>query len=212
MKEIIEIALKYGGYTSLDRTFLMNQLAGLPRHQQLAFITPPPSVVNAYFAELYQKKGVEEACHYYQELSDVYDWYTEAPSFKEEAPFVRLNLNGRAFGFAYRNKEGEAIVFSEQDEPVTTDLLFEIAQIFPCYLIYEEDETIRMKPVDWTGLKWMREGDGDERFVLSQLERAENWIKISGYNQDEVLERSQSYAGKRYISWSGREARVYIES
>ena len=55
MTDIKTLALKYGGYTSLDRVYLDQLLAGKQR-EQLALITPPPRVVNAYFAELYQKK------------------------------------------------------------------------------------------------------------------------------------------------------------
>lgn len=56
MTDIKTLALKYGGYTSLDKVYLDQLLAGRSEEEQLALITPPPSVVNAYFAELYQKK------------------------------------------------------------------------------------------------------------------------------------------------------------
>lgn len=56
MTDIKTLALKYGGYTSLDKIYLDQLLAGRSEEEQLALITPPPSVVNAYFAELYQKK------------------------------------------------------------------------------------------------------------------------------------------------------------
>ena len=56
MTDIKTLALKYGGYTSLDKVYLDQLLAGKTEQEQLALITPPPSVVNAYFAELYQKK------------------------------------------------------------------------------------------------------------------------------------------------------------
>ena len=55
MTDIKLLALKYGGYTSLDKVYLDQLLAGRSEEEQLALITPPPSVVNAYFAELYQK-------------------------------------------------------------------------------------------------------------------------------------------------------------
>lgn len=57
MTDIKTLALKYGGYTSLDKVYLDQLLAGKTEQEQLALITPPPSVVNAYFAELYQKKS-----------------------------------------------------------------------------------------------------------------------------------------------------------
>ncbi|VLI24220.1 cystathionine beta-lyase [Streptococcus pneumoniae] len=56
MTDIKTLALKYGGYTSLDKVYLDQLLAGKTDQEQLTLITPPPSVVNAYFAELYQKK------------------------------------------------------------------------------------------------------------------------------------------------------------
>ena len=54
--DYLNLALSYGGYTSLDKVYLDRILAGLTEEQKLQFITPPPSVINAYFAELYQKK------------------------------------------------------------------------------------------------------------------------------------------------------------
>ena len=49
----LDLALKYGGFTSLDKIYLQNKLAFLSDEEKLSFITPPPSVINAYFAELY---------------------------------------------------------------------------------------------------------------------------------------------------------------
>ena len=69
MTDIKTLALKYGGYTSLDKVYLDQLLAGKTEQEQLALITPPPSVVNAYFAELYQKKSPEAATDYFAELS-----------------------------------------------------------------------------------------------------------------------------------------------
>lgn len=58
MIDYLDLALKYGGFTSLDKVYLDRKLAGLTDQQKLDFITPPPSVVNAYFAEMYQKRGL----------------------------------------------------------------------------------------------------------------------------------------------------------
>ena len=55
MTDYMDLALKYGGFTSLDKVYLENTLSDLSDSQKLAFITPPPSVINAYFAEIYQK-------------------------------------------------------------------------------------------------------------------------------------------------------------
>ena len=54
MTDYMDLALKYGGFTSLDKVYLKNTLSDLSDSQKLAFITPPPSVINAYFAEIYR--------------------------------------------------------------------------------------------------------------------------------------------------------------
>ena len=131
MTDIKSLALKYGGYTSLDKVYLDQLLAGRSEEEQLALITPPPSVVNAYFAELYQKKSPQAATDYYSELSQELNLYNAEPSFTlESKPFIRINLSGKSFGFCYES-EGLGRIFSEAEEVITADLLFEIAQISP---------------------------------------------------------------------------------
>ena len=44
MTDIKTLAFKYGGYTSLDKVYLDQLLAGRSEEEQLALITPPPSV------------------------------------------------------------------------------------------------------------------------------------------------------------------------
>ena len=144
--DYLNLALSYGGYTSLDKVYLDRILAGLTEEQKLQFITPPPSVINAYFAELYQKKSPEAATDYYEQVTEVFALYQTHPSFEEEKPFVRLNLSGKAYGFCYREK-GLAQVFAQQAEAISMDLLFEITQIFPQYLVYEEEGLILLRRV-----------------------------------------------------------------
>ena len=84
MTDIKTLALKYGGYTSLDKVYLDQLLAGKTEQEQLALITPPPSVVNAYFAELYQKKSPRAATDYFVELSQELNLYNTEPSFTLE--------------------------------------------------------------------------------------------------------------------------------
>ena len=50
MTDYVDLAIKYGGYTSLDRVYLTNLLRTIPEELRLRVITPPPSVINAYFA------------------------------------------------------------------------------------------------------------------------------------------------------------------
>jgi len=181
-------------------------LAGLTEEQKRSFITPPPSVINAYFAELYQKKSPEAATAYFLEITQALDLWNAEPSFVESKPFVRLNLSGKSYGFCYESEE-VGLVFPEKPEPVTDDLLFEIAQVFSQYLVYEEAGRIKMVPlksesqvVDSQALTaltdWQQLADGSQR--------------VLGYNQDEVSQLAQAYAGKKYYHSQNRSAMIYI--
>ena len=207
MTDIKSLALKYGGYTSLDKVYLDQLLAGRSEEEQLALITPPPSVVNAYFAELYQKKSPQSATDYFSEVSQELSLYNAEPSFMEESkPFIRLNLSGKSFGFCYE-REGLGRIFSETEEAITADLLFEIAQIFPHQLVFEESGKIYMKAV------------GDEEVVsvenlteLTDLESlADGRKRLKGYSQEDLLQEAKAYTGKLYYRSENRTAMLYID-
>ena len=207
MTDIKSLALKYGGYTSLDKVYLDQLLAGRSEEEQLALITPPPSVVNAYFAELYQKKSPQAATDYFAEVSQELNLYNTEPSFTEESkPFIRLNLSGKSFGFCYE-REGLGRIFSEYEEAITADLLFEIAQIFPHQLVFEESGKIYMKAV------------GDEEIVsvesltaLTDLESlADGRKRLKGYSQEDLLQEAKAFTGKLYYRSENRTAMLYID-
>lgn len=203
--DYLNIALSYGGYTSLDKVYLERVLAGLTEEQKLQFITPPPSVINAYFAELYQKKSPDAATDYYEQVTEVFDLYQTSPSFEEDKPFVRLNLSGKAYGFCYREK-GLAQVFAQQAEAISMDLLFEIAQIFPHYLVYDEEGFILMRHV--TNQEVV---DTKELSPLSNLEElADGSIRLTGYNQDELAQLARAYPGKIAVRSKNRTSMIYI--
>ena len=207
MTDIKTLALKYGGYTSLDKVYLDQLLAGRSEEEQLALITPPPSVVNAYFAELYQKKSPQAATDYFAELTQELNLYNTEPSFTEESkPFIRLNLSGKSFGFCYE-REGLGRIFSEAEETITADLLFEIAQIFPHQLVFEESGKIYMKAV------------GEEDVVnvenltaLTDLESlADGRKRLKGYSQEDLLQEARAFSGKLYYRSENRTAMLYID-
>ena len=207
MTDIKTLALKYGGYTSLDKVYLDQLLNGRSKEEQLALITPPPSVVNAYFAELYQKKSPQAATDYFAEVSQELNLYNSEPSFAlEKKPFIRLNLSGKSFGFCYE-KEGLGRIFSEAVETITADLLFEIAQIFPHQLVFEESGKIYMKAV------------GDEEVVsvenltaLTDLESlADGRKRLKGYSQEDLLQEARAFSGKLYYRSENRTAMLYID-
>ena len=207
MTDIKTLALKYGGYTSLDKVYLEQLLAGRSEEEQLALITPPPSVVNAYFAELYQKKNPQSATDYFAELSQQLNLYNTEPSFTlENKPFIRLNLSGKSFGFCYE-KEGLGRIFSEHEEVITDELFFEIAQIFPHQLIFEESGKIYMKEI------------GEEEVVsvesltpLTDLETlADGSKRLKGYSQEDLLQEARAFSGKRHFRSENRTAMLYID-
>ena len=207
MTDIKTLALKYGGYTSIDKVYLDQFLAGRSEEEQLALITPPPSVVNAYFAELYQKKSPEAATDYFSELSHELNLYNAEPSFTfENKPFIRLNLSGKSFGFCYESEE-VGLVFPEKPEPITYELLFEIAQIFPHQLVFVESGKIYMKAI------------GEEDVVnvenltaLTDLESlADGRKRLKGYSQEDLLQEARAFSGKLYYRSENRTAMLYID-
>ena len=207
MTDIKSLALKYGGYTSLDKVYLDHLLAGRSEEEQLALITPPPSVVNAYFAELYQKKSPQAATNYFAELTQELNLFNAEPSFTLEIkPFIRLNLSGKSFGFCYE-KEGLGRIFSENEEAITTELLFEIAQIFPHQLVFVESGKIYMKAI------------GEEEVIsvenltaLTDLENlADGRQRLKGYSQEDLLQEARAFSGKLYYRSENRTAMLYID-
>ena len=207
MTDIKTLALKYGGYTSLDKVYLEQLLAGRSEEEQLALITPPPSVVNAYFAELYQKKSPQAATDYFAEVSQELNLYNVEPNFDlESKPFIRLNLSGKSFGFCYE-KEGLGRIFSETEEAIMDELLFEIAQIFPHQLVFVESGKIYMKAL------------GDEEVVnvesltvLTDLETlADGRKRLKGYSQEDLLQEARAFSGKLYYRSENRTAMLYID-
>ncbi|WP_162011587.1 cystathionine beta-lyase [Streptococcus sp. S784/96/1] len=209
MIDYMSLALTYGGFTVLDKVYLENKLAQLSDDDKLTFITPPPSVINAYFAELYQKESPEAATNYFFKMSQELKLYQENPSFLEEKPFVRLNLSGKSYGFVYESDEEIALVFSEQDEPVSSAILFELAQIFPHYKIYLQDGLIKMAKMAFSTEEL--ENLTPESALLSHVTKiSEDVIKVSSFNQEECLELVATFQGKKYFHYHQREFVVYI--
>ncbi|EHI68605.1 cystathionine beta-lyase [Streptococcus ictaluri] len=211
MSDYIELAKTYGGFTSLDKHYLERRLDGLSDSEKLAFITPPPSVINAYFAEIYQKQSLQAATDYYFDLSKALDLFQTAPSFLEEKPFVRLNLFGKSYGFAYENDNQVAIIFAEEDYAELDQIAFELAQIFPHYVIYEENQVIKMKHSFFS--EEAKEDITPDDWMLSHLYRLKDGtLLLQGFNSEELIELSQSFSEQKYYAFSQREFRIYISN
>jgi hypothetical protein len=210
MTDYISLALKYGGFTSLDKVYLQNVLEDLTDEQKLSFITPPPSVINAYFAEMYQKQSPQAATDYYFELSKELHLLNDNPSFDEHKPFIRLNLSGKSYGFTYENDKEVARVFSEKDEALTRDVLFELAQVFPQYKIYVEDGNIKMSKITFDDQEL--EDLTPESSLLSHVSKLKgNMVKLKSFNRDELSDLLAHYQGQVYYTFDQREFIAYVK-
>lgn len=210
MTDYISLALKYGGFTSLDKVYLQNVLEDLTDEQKLSFITPPPSVINAYFAEMYQKQSPQAATDYYFELSKELHLLNNKPSFDERKPFIRLNLSGKSYGFTYENDKEVALVFSEKDEALRKDVLFELAQVFPQYKIYVEDGKIKMSKLTFDDQEL--EDLTPESSLLSHVSKLKgNMVKLKSFNRDELSDLLAHYQGQVYYTFDQREFIAYVK-
>ena len=210
MTDYINLALTYGGFTSLDKVYLQNTLEPLTDAQKLNFITPPPSVINAYFAEMYQKQSPKAATHYYFDLSKALHLFNSEPSFDEHKPFIRLNLSGKSYGFTYENDQEIARVFSEKQEPVSLEVLFELAQVFPQYKVYVTDNHIKM--ADMTFDEEVLEDLTPQDSLLSHVSKLKgNVVKLKSFNRDELAELLTGYKGQVYYTFDQREFIAYVK-
>ena len=207
MTDYVDLAIKYGGYTSLDRVYLTNLLSTIPEDLRLRVITPPPSVINAYFAELYQKKSPKEAMDYFLDLSRAFDLFTVQKSFNEQKPFIRLNLSGQSYGLAYVNEEIACVFAEHPAAEITPSILFEIAEIFPHCLVFEKDGKICLQEA---GPEVVTKTE--DLTALSDLLTLEDGrLKLSGYNQEELLELAQAYPFNLSFRSENRTAMIYID-
>ena len=210
MTDYINLALTYGGFTSLDKVYLQNTLEPLTDAQKLNFITPPPSVINAYFAEMYQKQSPKAATEYYFDLSKALHLFNSEPSFDEHKPFIRLNLSGKSYGFTYENDQEIARVFSEKQEPVSLEVLFELAQVFPQYKVYVTDNHIKM--ADMTFDEEVLEDLTPQDSLLSHVSKLKgNVVKLKSFNRDELAELLTGYKGQVYYTFDQREFIAYVK-
>ena len=189
---------------------MQNTLEPLTDAQKLNFITPPPSVINAYFAEMYQKQSPKAATDYYFDLSKALHLFNSEPSFDEHKPFIRLNLSGKSYGFTYENDQEIARVFSEKQEPVSLEVLFELAQVFPQYKVYVTDNHIKM--ADMTFDEEVLEDLTPQDSLLSHVSKLKgNVVKLKSFNRDELAELLTGYKGQVYYTFDQREFIAYVK-
>jgi hypothetical protein len=141
----LNLAIRYGGFMDMDRVFLTNRLEQTKSEQEkIALIMPPASVMNAYFAEIYQKQSAAEACDYFFSLSKALGNFNTSPEFLDEGSedhpnfrFIRLNLDGKAYGFCYANTDEKGIIFPEKGDmtDVYPQIKSQLEELFPMYKV-----------------------------------------------------------------------------
>lgn len=209
MTELLELALTHGGFTSLDRVYLENKLKHLSPDQALLVITPPPSVINAYFAEHYQKTSPQAALDYLYELSLAFNLFQSQPSFVEDKPFIRLNLAGRSLGLCFADETGRLIVFAEDEAALSEGELLGIAELFPQLFVWQEEGQVYLA----------EQAFDDSRAVQLDLVAAlltegyrlsDQLIKLTSFNREELLEVKKNYPGQAYYGYHQRQSMIYI--
>jgi len=212
-KEYLEIAMKYGGFMAQDSSFLSHRLENLrDEAEKRLLVTPPASVLNAYFAELYQKRSPEEATNYFFELSQALDIFVQAPSFDLEGQvghenfrFVRLNLSGKSFGYCYRNGVEEAVIFSEFPQEIDAELIFEMTQIFQHYILHQEEDKIIMIPEQMESFVAV-----EELSDLTNLDENEDYIRLSGYSIEDIMEQAEKIGYFDPIKYHFEQGKFYL--
>ncbi len=206
MNEWIDRAIALGGYTALDRKYLEQVLRGKSPQEMLAWITPPPSVLNAYFAELYQKKGPQAAMDYLLEISQAFELFQTDPSFEEVKPFIRLNLSGKAYGLALLDASGLGQVFAQVAEPVTPDLLWEIAMIFPDHLVATYQGRLMLRPYEAAELE-NQEAMSPLTDRLLLQDGSQKWVS---YSQEDLIQELAKQEVETLLWYGSKERQLAV--
>lgn len=144
---------------------------------------------------------------YFLDLSRAFDLFTVQQSFDERKPFIRLNLSGKSYGLAYVNEELACVFAEHPAEDITSSILFEIAEIFPHCLVFEKDGKIYLQEADPEVVT-----KTEALSALTDLITLEDGrLKLSGYNQEELLELAQDYPGNLSFRSENRTAMIYID-
>ena len=98
-----------------------------------------------------------------------------------------------------RNEELVCVFAEHPTEDITPAILFEVAEIFPHCLVFEKDGKICLQE---PAQKWpLKQKPSPALTDLMTLE--DGRLKLSGYNQEELLELAQAYPGD--LSFRSRE-------
>ena len=108
---------------------------------------------------------------------------------------------------AYVNEELACVFAEHPAEDITPAILFEVAEIFPHCLIFEKDGKICLQEA---GPEVVTKTEALS--ALTDLMTLEDGrLKLSGYNQEELLEHAQAYPFNHSFRSENRTAMIYID-
>ena len=108
---------------------------------------------------------------------------------------------------AYVNEELACVFAEHPAEDITPAILFEVAEIFSHCLVFEKDGKICLQEA---GPEVVTKTEALS--ALTDLMTLEDGrLKLSGYNQEELLELAQAYPGNFSFRSENRTAMIYID-
>ena len=108
---------------------------------------------------------------------------------------------------AYVNEELACVFAEHPAAEITPSILFEIAEIFPHCLVFEKDGKICLQEA---GPEVVTKTEALS--ALTDLMTLEDGrLKLSGYNQEELLEQAQAYPFNLSFRSENRTAMIYID-
>ncbi|WEV45399.1 hypothetical protein OZX60_01220 [Streptococcaceae bacterium ESL0687] len=219
-----DLALKYGGYMEMDKPLLANRLSLLTSdNEKLALVTPPASVVNAYFSELYQKKDPQAALDYFLDLSKALNNFNVEPDFTGEGSvnhpsyrFIRLNLQNFSYGFVFTNDKGDALVFPEDKGSKAEDAIFlQLVNLFPGYGVSWklEESMIKLQAVDGFSEEVINEKNLKD-FPNSKIFYHKSYVTVESTKFEELKDLSQllGIGCEKTLLLDGDKLKVFLKS
>jgi UDPglucose--hexose-1-phosphate uridylyltransferase len=227
LDELIKRAIHIGGFMEMDKNYLRNRLApqvddapytmeittlelvrALAKTDEIALsildlMTPPPSVVNAFFAKHYSDSP-KEAMEYYQHLlsetgffdlakeidNEVFANFSEGESPVPSRRFIRMNLSGESWGMQAVATD-RLLVFPEN--PVSKrkhwlHALLQTIEVFPEFEGEIRTNHLVLQPKTDGLVEVTKRHEVENHLLVTLEELSDGNFRIIGYNAEEVAE------------------------
>ncbi|MBF0844248.1 cystathionine beta-lyase, partial [Streptococcus danieliae] len=128
------------------------------------------------------------------------------PSFEEVKPFIRLNLSGKAYGLALLDASGLGQVFAQVVEPVTPDLLWEIAMIFPDHVVAAYQGRLILRPYEAAELE-NQEAMSPLTDRLLLQDGSQKWVS---YSQEDLIQELAKQEVETLLWYGSKERQLAV--